>query len=189
VVLDIGAGTGAITQALHEAGARVLAIELNPRRAAVLSERWTNRGVTVVRADASDLRLPRQPFKVVSNLPFSITTAVVKRLVSHGSRMTSAHLIVPRYAAHRWADPSAPGSRRWRRLFDVQLGRPPPRCAFRPPPPGDVALLVISLRPAHGSTRGAGAAGKGGENFRGELSIRDTPVRNEGGGRYGAGIG
>jgi 23S rRNA (adenine-N6)-dimethyltransferase len=146
LVLDIGAGTGAITEALLSAGAHVIAVELNPRRAAILSERWADRGVKVVRADASDLRLPRRPFKVVSNLPFGITSAVVRRLVSQGSRMTSAHLVVPRYAAYRWTDPSAPGSRRWRRLFDVQLGRPPPRHAFRPAPPGEVALLVISVR-------------------------------------------
>lgn len=144
LVLDIGAGTGAITAALVAAGARVVAIELNARRAAGLSERWAaSRDVKVVRADASDLRLPRQPFKVVSNPPFAITSAVVRRLVSNGSRLTSAHLIVPRYAAYRWADPSAPGSGRWRRLYDVHLGRPPPRAAFRPAPPGEITLLVI----------------------------------------------
>jgi 23S rRNA (adenine-N6)-dimethyltransferase len=155
LVLDIGAGSGAITEALHSAGARVVAIELHVGRAALLSERWSGNGVKVVRADASDLRLPRRPFKVVSNPPFAITSAVVRRLVSHGSRLTSAHLIVPRYAACRWTDPSAPGRGRWQRLFDVQLGRPPPRSALRPVPPGEISLLIIK-RETCGRTPGSG---------------------------------
>jgi 23S rRNA (adenine-N6)-dimethyltransferase len=143
LVLDIGAGTGAITEELVRVGARVVAFELNARRADVLCERFARRSVKVVRADVADLRLPRQPFKVVSNPPFATTTAVVKRLLGNGSQLTSAHLIVPRYAALRWSDPSAPGSNRWRREFALGIGHPPPLHAFRPVPPHSVALLVI----------------------------------------------
>lgn len=147
LVLDIGAGTGAITEELLRVGARVVAFELNERRANVLSERFAGRSVKVVRADVADLRLPRHPFKVVSNPPFATTTAVVRRLLGNGSRLTSAHLIVPRYAALRWSDPAAPGSNRWRREFALEIGRPPPLAAFRPAPPHSVALLVIVSRP------------------------------------------
>jgi 23S rRNA (adenine-N6)-dimethyltransferase len=46
-----------------------------------LRNQFDQRDVTVVRADGPDLRLPRRPFKVVSNPPFGITTSLVKRLV------------------------------------------------------------------------------------------------------------
>ena len=146
LVVDVGAGTGAITRALVAAGARIVAIELHSQRAAYLRNQFGQRDVTVVRADASDLRLPRRPFKVVSNPPFGITTSLVKRLVSPGSRLIRADLIVPWHAAQRWRSQNAPGRERWDSDFMVHLGRPPPRSAFRPPPPNDVAVLVVVRR-------------------------------------------
>jgi len=146
LVLDVGAGTGAITSALVAAGARVVAIELHPQRAAYLRGQFDRRDVRVVRADASDLRLPRRPFKVVSNPPFGITTSLVKRLVSPGSRLVRADLLVPWHAAERWSLRNAPGRERWDSDFMARLGRPPPRSAFRPPPPHDVAVLVVVRR-------------------------------------------
>jgi 23S rRNA (adenine-N6)-dimethyltransferase len=146
LVLDVGAGTGAITRALVAAGAHVVAIELHPQRAAYLRNQFDQRDVTVVRVDASDLRLPRRPFKVVSNPPFGVTTSLVKRLVSPGSRLIRADLLVPWHAAKRWSSQDAPGRGRWDSDLAVHLGRPPPRSAFRPPPPNDVAVLVVVRR-------------------------------------------
>ena len=71
LVLDIGAGTGAVTAPLVAAGARVIAVELHPERVAMLRERFAGDDVTVVRADVADLRLPRRPFRVVANPPFA----------------------------------------------------------------------------------------------------------------------
>jgi 23S rRNA (adenine-N6)-dimethyltransferase len=51
LVLDIGAGTGALTAPLLAAGARVVAIELHPARVATLRRRFARRDVTVVVAD------------------------------------------------------------------------------------------------------------------------------------------
>lgn len=68
LVVDIGAGTGAITRPLVDAGHQVVAVELHPGRARQLEQRFGSR-ITVVRADASDLRLPRRPFHVVANPP------------------------------------------------------------------------------------------------------------------------
>jgi len=86
LVVDVGAGTGALTAPLIDAGARVIAIELHPRRAEALRKRF-GRLAVVVEADAADLRLPRRPFHVVANPPFAITTALVNRLLAQGSQM------------------------------------------------------------------------------------------------------
>ncbi len=121
LVLDIGAGTGALTARLVGAGARVIAVELHPRRAAQLRARFSQPPVTVIQVDAADLRLPRRPFRVVANPPFGISMAVVRRLLSPGSRLVSADLVVPRYVARRWTDPRArayaAGARRSRRAL------------------------------------------------------------------------
>ena len=146
LVLDIGAGTGAVTASLVAAGARVIAVELHPRRVAQLRERFAEDDVTVVRADVADLRLPRRPFRVVANPPFAVTTGVLKRLLGPGSRLVRADLVVQRAAAQRWAAGRAPGAGRWAREYEVGVGPGVPRRAFSPRPPVDCATLVISRR-------------------------------------------
>jgi len=140
LVLDIGAGTGAITAALRLCGARVVAVELHPERVAQLRSRFAgDRCVTVVRADAADLRLPGRPFKVVANPPFGITTALVRRLTGRRSSLTSAVLVLPPYAVARWSGTGDPA-------FAFSRGGLVPARAFRPPPPSDARVLVIERR-------------------------------------------
>jgi 23S rRNA (adenine-N6)-dimethyltransferase len=146
LVLDIGAGTGAITASLVTRGARVVAVELHPHRAARLEQRFLMDPVKVVVADASDLRLPRRPFRVVANPPFAITAAVLGRLVAPGSRLLRADVVVPWHVARRWSSGRGPGAGRWLRTFEVGIGIPLPRSAFRPPPPNGVAILIIRRR-------------------------------------------
>jgi 23S rRNA (adenine-N6)-dimethyltransferase len=146
LVLDIGAGDGAITAPLVAAGARVLAVELHPQRVAALRRRFAGAPVRVVRADARDLRLPRRPFRVVASPPYALTTPVLRRLLAPGGRMTAADVLLERAAAQRWASGRAPGAVRWRGEFDAHVGRPVPRRAFTPPPPVDSATLVLRRR-------------------------------------------
>ena len=146
LVLDIGAGTGALTAPLVRAGARVVAFELHPQRAAMLRDRFAGAPVKVVQADVADLRLPRRPFRVVANPPFAVTTAVLRRLLARGSRLASADLVLPRYAATRWARGRGPGVTRWSEQFDVAMSRDIPHIAFQPAPPGRTAVLQIRRR-------------------------------------------
>jgi 23S rRNA (adenine-N6)-dimethyltransferase len=92
-----------------------------------------------VQADAADLRLPRRPFQVIANPPFAITTALLRRLLSPGSRMESAHLLLPVPVAARWSAGRGPGADRW----DIHVAGHVPRSAFRPPAPAAVAVVVI----------------------------------------------
>lgn len=146
VVVDIGAGRGALTAHLLETGARVIAVEQHPDRARHLRTQFGDTAV-IVQADATDLRLPRKPYRVVANPPFSVTTPLLRRLLQPGSRLLSAHLILQEQAARRWMDPRAPGARRWRQTFEITPGPRLPRSAFRPPPQVDARLVVIRRRP------------------------------------------
>jgi 23S rRNA (adenine-N6)-dimethyltransferase len=156
-VLDVGAGDGAITAPLLATGARVIAVELHAGRRAQLRARFGG-DVTVVAADAADLRLPRAPFHVVASPPYAATTALVRRLVHPGSRLRSAHLVLQEQAARRLADELAPGpTRRTRHApngagrslrpgFAAELGMAVPRAAFRPPPRVPSRVLVLRRR-------------------------------------------
>jgi 23S rRNA (adenine-N6)-dimethyltransferase len=146
LALDVGAGRGVITSELLRAGARVVAIELHERRAAALRERFAGQPVTVVRADATDLRLPRRSFTVVANPPFGATTALLRRLTSPSSRLERASLIVPRWAATRWAEGRGAGGPRSRHAFACSLGPRVPVSAFRPPPPHEPRVLLVARR-------------------------------------------
>ena len=146
LVLDVGAGTGAITRPLVHRGARVLAVELHPGRAAALRKAVPPERVTVVVADGADLRLPRRPFRVVANPPFAATTGLLRRLTAPGSRLIRADLVVPFHVAARWTSPRAPGARRWSRDFDARLGPTVPRGAFSPAAPCGAVVLVLARR-------------------------------------------
>jgi 23S rRNA (adenine-N6)-dimethyltransferase len=146
LVLDVGAGTGALTDALAQVGARVIAVELHPHRLEQLRRRFARADVTVVRADASDLRLPRRPFHVVANPPFGATSQLLRRLLAPGSRLIGMHVVLQRAAAHRWADGRGPGAGRWLGTYEARVGRTIPRRAFVPPPPVDAAVLVMRRR-------------------------------------------
>jgi len=137
LVLDIGAGRGALTRHLVDAGAHVIAVEPHPRRAQWLRERFPD--VTVVQSDVLALRLPRRPFRVVANPPYSITGALLRQLLAPGSALIAADLVLQRAVVRRHVERPP---RRWH----VRAGLSLPRNAFRPPPQVDSAVLVVRRR-------------------------------------------
>jgi 23S rRNA (adenine-N6)-dimethyltransferase len=146
LVVDVGAGTGTITAALLARGARVVAVEMHPRRAQLLRERFRHAPVIVVQADAGDLRLPRRPFAVVANPPFAVTSALLRRLLVSGNKMLFADLVLPRPAAMRWQAASVSGNNRWTATFATEIIRSLPRSAFVPKPTVDSVVLRIERR-------------------------------------------
>ena len=139
LVLDIGAGTGAITAHLIAAGARVLAIELHPGRAAVLKRRFDGEAVTVVQVDARRLLLPHRPFKVVANPPFAISSLLLHTLLQNGSRLKSADLVLQRAVVTKFS-----GVHRGRWIAEERIRLP--RSAFHPRPLVDTSVLHIGRR-------------------------------------------
>ena len=136
-VLDVGAGEGALTAHLVRAGARVVAVELNPRRAGVLRERFP--GITVVHADATSIRLPGRPFRVVASPPYGISSSLLRTLLAPGSGLVAADLVLQRAVVRKYASGAA-------RRFSLTVGITLPRRAFLPPPRVDSAVLVVRRR-------------------------------------------
>jgi 23S rRNA (adenine-N6)-dimethyltransferase len=148
-VYDLGAGSGAVTEALLRAGARVVAVERDPNLAHKLRARFAGRPVTVVEADLREVRF-RPPFKVVANPPFNLTADLLRRLLEGVSPPDAATLVLQREAAERCA-----GVRRLSAValealpwFDLSVARPFARHDFTPRPSVDVAVLRIVRRPA-----------------------------------------
>ena len=79
LVVDIGAGSGRLTDELARVARHVIAIELEPRLASGLRGRWPN--VDVVCGDALAAALPDEPFRVVANIPFAHTSTLLHKLL------------------------------------------------------------------------------------------------------------
>jgi 23S rRNA (adenine-N6)-dimethyltransferase len=141
LVLDLGAGDGALTANLVRTGARVVAVELHPGRAATLRRRFPQ--VTVVQADVMSLPLPGRPFRVVASPPYTVTARLLDLLLAPGSRLVAADLVLQRAAVRRY---SSRASSRAGRGYRTTVGITVPRRAFRPPPRVDSAVLVVRRR-------------------------------------------
>jgi 23S rRNA (adenine-N6)-dimethyltransferase len=150
-VLDLGAGAGALTRALADAGVRVRAVELDATALRQLRERFgADERVEVVHGDATLVRLPAEPFAVVANLPFAAGTAILRRLLGDPRvPLTQLDAIVEwGLAAKRTAVwPSTQLGCTWGVWYELQLVRRVPRACFAPPPAVDAAVLRATRRP------------------------------------------
>jgi 16S rRNA (adenine1518-N6/adenine1519-N6)-dimethyltransferase len=107
-VLEIGPGLGALTLALVDAGARVIAVERDRSLAPALSEVLDETQVAVVWADAMSFEDAGAATKMVSNLPYQIATPLLLRLLERHPAIREHTFMVQREVGERFA--AAPGS-------------------------------------------------------------------------------
>ena len=162
-VLEIGPGIGTLTQGLAQSGAHVTAIELDTRLLEVLDTtlaQYSN--VTIVHGDVLKLDVPsimnNEPFKVVANLPYYITTPIIMSLLESRLPIERLVVMVQKEVALRMV--AKPGTKDYGALSvavqyytksDIVLDVPPKsflpapavtssviRCVLRDKPPVDV---------------------------------------------------
>lgn len=152
LVVEFGAGLGAITIALAKRGLEVVAVELDPVWAERLRQRVRSVGqarVRVVEADFLSLPLPTRPFRVIGSVPFGRTTDVLRHLLDEPRvPLERADVIVQwEVACKRAAIPPATLlSTIWAPWWEFRLGRRIPSAEFRPVPQVDGGVLVVTRR-------------------------------------------
>jgi 23S rRNA (adenine-N6)-dimethyltransferase len=145
-ILEVGAGDGALTLPLQKLRRPLTAIEIDARRAARLSAR-INASTRVIDADFLHYRLPRTPHVIVGNLPFHLTTAMLRRIL-HGPGWTYAVLLAQWEVARRRVavgGATMMTAQCWP-WFEFTLVRKVSADAFRPKPSVDGGLMTISRR-------------------------------------------
>lgn len=146
----MGAGYGALTAPLARTGARVIAIELDPKLAERLRRRFDGEPqVGVVEDDLRRVALPRRPFRVVASPPFALTTLLCRRLLGDRSIQLSGAELILEWGAAKWlANPEPRDSETalWAARYEMRLVRRVPAASFSPPPKSDAAYLRIRRR-------------------------------------------
>lgn len=148
IVYDLGAGSGVISAALAKRCRSVVAVELEPSALALLRRNTAELdNVRVVEADITDMDLPEGKYKVFSNIPFSLSSPIVKRLTSAPNPPTSIYLIVQKQFARKLI----PSDQHFTSSLGAQIApwwtgrirRPLRRQDFTPPPAVDTVLIEL----------------------------------------------
>ena len=155
VVLEIGAGRGALTRVLAPRVGTLVAIERDPALASALAQELagSHAHVTIVQGDA--LRLDWHvltggvaAFKVIGNIPYYITSPLIEKALTPPLPRSVVFLVQREVADRLAAPPGSPSygalsvgvqaAARVERLFIIKAG------AFRPPPRVDSALVRLT---------------------------------------------
>ena len=148
LVVEVGAGGGILTAELASRGSHVIAVEIDPSWAERLRKRF-GEAVVVDEGDVLGRGWPGRPFKVVANLPFASSTAVLRSLLDDPRvPLVSAHVVLQWEPAWKRAAPwpSTLLGVLWGAWYDLRVVRRLSRTAFAPPPDIDAALLRIVRR-------------------------------------------
>ena len=149
VVYEIGPGKGILTEQLALRCRQVVAVEKDPRLADLLRLRFAATSqVTIHRGDFLDYLLPHGPYKVVANIPFNITAAIVNTLVSAECPPEDAYLTMQREAAGALlGDPhESLRSVLLKPWYDLEIVHRFRRTDFIPAPRIDVVMLRLRKR-------------------------------------------
>jgi 16S rRNA (adenine1518-N6/adenine1519-N6)-dimethyltransferase len=156
-IIEVGPGPGGLTRALIEAGARVIAVEKDPRFLPLLEELAEAAGgaLQVRLADALDVDETAltggEAAAVVSNLPYNVGTPLLLKWLTGAFRPVSMTLMFQKEVALRLAAP--PGGEAYGRLAviaqacaRVERVMDVPARAFTPPPRVDSAVVRLEPR-------------------------------------------
>lgn len=165
LVLEIGPGHGALTKSLVEKAGKVVAIELDDELIGELTENFSQTNLKVLHSDVLKVdinelikeELSQNPqlkptIRVVANLPYYISTAILTKLIESRLLIQDMVLMLQREVAERIASP--PNNKDYgilsvisqlyfdtRVLFLVKPG------SFRPVPKVDSAILGLKIHP------------------------------------------
>ena len=156
-IIEIGPGRGALTSSLVERAGRLVAIELDRELVTLLRARFSeHENFHLVEADALDADLcalvaPDKSARVVANLPYYISTAILQRLILQRACISEMILMLQREVVERIMAPPASSERGYlsvlveaycdgETLFDVAP------TAFRPAPKVWSTVIRLSMR-------------------------------------------
>ncbi|WFA04292.1 23S ribosomal RNA methyltransferase Erm [Bacillus sp. HSf4] len=149
-VLELGAGKGALTTILSQRAGKILAVEYDQKFVDILKRKTAqNANTKIIHQDIMKIHLPREKFVVVSNIPYAITTAIMKMLLNNPSnRFQRGIIVMEKGAARRFTSNSVKNFYVlvWKMWYDIRLVQVISKENFSPPPKVDSALVMITRK-------------------------------------------
>jgi 16S rRNA (adenine1518-N6/adenine1519-N6)-dimethyltransferase len=150
-VLEIGPGLGPLTVELTQRAKKVIALELDEHLARELPSRVPAANLQVIHGDIMHFNLGQLPmgYKVVANVPYYITSAIVRLLTESPTPPSSMTLLVQKEVAQRIAaDPGNMSILALSAQFYAQpeLGLLVSADKFDPPPKVDSQIITLRMR-------------------------------------------
>lgn len=144
-VVEIGPGTGSLTQLLLERGHPVTAVEIDHRLCEHLRKKFSGQDLRLIEGDAVEHPLARfehrqAPFALLANLPFAITSPWIDSLLRPGANLPDLlFLILQKEGYERTTAPPqskgyGPTAIRMQLAFESVASQAVPSSAFYPPP-------------------------------------------------------
>lgn len=150
-VLEIGPGLGTLTSELLKRAARVVAVELDEDLAAKLPGQFPGKNLEVIQQDILQYDLSKLPknYVVVANVPYYITSKIIKLLLGSTNKPRQIVLLVQKEVAERLA--AEPGQLSILAISaqvfaEVTLGDVVPAKMFTPPPKVDSEVVILKTR-------------------------------------------
>ncbi len=148
-VVEIGAGRGMLTVELASIARKVIAVEKDPALAAILRKRFRDVvPVEVVEADFLEYRMPGGDYKIFANIPYNLSSEIVRKILEALPAPSDAWLILQKEAAEKFS--GNPAESRFSILakprFQFRILRKLRRTDFEPVPGVDSVLLHIQKR-------------------------------------------
>ncbi|MBP6922117.1 hypothetical protein KBB69_02155 [Candidatus Dojkabacteria bacterium] len=146
IVLDVGAGKGILTNELGKYSKNVIAYELDSEYYEILKHTFHDRkNILLVNEDFTQVHLPKKPFKVFANIPFSLTADIVNKITSDESQLSEAYLFVQKESGDRFV--GKPRNTQIANIlsyrFNTEIIDTFERGDFKPIPNVDIVLLKI----------------------------------------------
>lgn len=151
VVYDIGAGSGVVSSVLASRCRKVIAIEVEPRMITKLQENMQPYdNVTIYKGDFLDMPLPTTSYKIFANIPFHLSSPIVRKIAQADNPPVAAYLIVQKQFANKLLPDSDRFTSQLGMMigpeFAVRIRKPLRRTDFWPHPNVDTVLLEIIHR-------------------------------------------
>lgn len=151
VVLEIGPGLGTLTAVLIKQAEQVIAVEFDHQLAAALPKRVLAQNLQVIEHDILSFDLTTVPpdYKVVANIPYYLTSNLIRVLSESPNPPQTAVLLVQKEVAQRVA--AQPGAMSLLSVtaqfyWEVSLDQEVPAELFTPPPKVDSQILILHYR-------------------------------------------
>jgi 16S rRNA (adenine1518-N6/adenine1519-N6)-dimethyltransferase len=151
VVLEIGPGLGTLTAVLVGQAKRVVAVEFDHTLAVYLLTRVKADNLQIVESDILKFDLTTLPahYKVVANIPYYLTSNLIRVLSETSNPPQTAVLLIQKEVAERAAARAGDMSMlavTAQYFWDITLGNIVPAELFTPPPKVDSQILILERR-------------------------------------------